>query len=73
MNETKASGGPYSVQDVAAALDKSERTVRNWIADGDLGATKTGRSYTITRSDLVAYLGNEQRVDDLFGGGMDSE
>jgi len=63
----RAPGGPYTVAQIADVLQRSERTIRREISEGKLPAAKVGRAYTITRSDLVEYLGSEDRVDDLFG------
>jgi len=63
----RAPGGPYTVAQIADVLQRSERTIRREISEGKLPAAKVGRAYTITRSDLVAYLGSEDRVNDLFG------
>jgi len=63
----RAPGGPYTVAQIADVLQRSERTIRREISEGRLPAAKVGRAYTITRSDLVAYLGSEDRVNDLFG------
>lgn len=65
---SRAPGGPYTVAEIAQVLHRSERTIRREISEGRLPAVKVGRAYTVTRSDLVAYLGSENRVDDLFGG-----
>ena len=63
----QAPGGPYTVGHVADVLNRSKVTIRREITEGKLPAVKVGRAWTITRSDLVAYLGSEERVDDLFG------
>ncbi|WP_251980541.1 helix-turn-helix domain-containing protein [Salinibacter ruber] len=57
----------FSIQDIADTLDISRRTVRNHIKEGDLPAIKPGREYIVTWSDLIEWLGNEDRVRDLFG------
>jgi len=56
----------FTVQNVADALGVTTRTVRNYIKNGELPATKPGREYIITRSDLAEFLGSEERVRDLF-------
>jgi excisionase family DNA binding protein len=45
----------HTVAEVAEALRVSSRTVRRWIADGDLIARKYGRSVRIAESDLKAF------------------
>jgi len=68
MSDTqRAPGGPYNVAQIADVLQRSERTIRREITEDKLPAAKVGRAYVITRTDLVAYLGTEERVDDLFG------
>lgn len=57
----------YTIQDIADRMGLSVRTVRRHIKKGDLPAVKVGRSYVITRTDLVEWLGSEERVDDIFG------
>lgn len=56
----------YTVEEIADALQVSDRTIRRHIKDDKLPAVKPGREYIITRSDLVAYLGSEERVDEIF-------
>lgn len=57
----------YTVEEVAKAMQLSGRTIRRHIKAGTLPAAKPGREFIITRSDLVTYLGSEERVDALFG------
>jgi excisionase family DNA binding protein len=46
----------YSIQSIAQALDVSPRTVRRWIANGDLIATRINRVVRISDADLRAML-----------------
>ncbi len=47
----------YTVQEVAQQLRVSERTVRNWIEQGELTAFPIGkRGYRILESDLLAFV-----------------
>jgi excisionase family DNA binding protein len=46
----------YSIQSVAEALDVSPRTVRRWIANGDLIATRINRVVRISEANLRAML-----------------
>ncbi len=46
----------YSVQEIAEQLDVSERTVRRWIASGELVAHKLGRAVRVSDSDLRDFL-----------------
>ena len=59
----------YNAEEVAEALGMSVRTIYRHIKKGKLGATKPGRAYMITKSDLADYLGSEQRVEDIFANG----
>lgn len=45
---------PATVAEVVAALPVGERTVRRWIAEGDLPAYRLGRKLLIRRADLEA-------------------
>ncbi|MCS3613391.1 helix-turn-helix domain-containing protein [Salinibacter ruber] len=57
----------FRVKEVAEALDRSPRTIRNHIQQGELPAAKVGRTYVITRNDLAEYLGSMDRVRAIFG------
>ena len=46
----------YAIQTVAEALDVSPRTVRRWIANGNLIAHRVDRVVRITDADLRAFL-----------------
>ncbi len=46
----------YSVHEIAEQLDVSERTVRRWIASGELVAYKLGRAVRVSDSDLRDFL-----------------
>ena len=60
-------GKSFRVKEVAEALDRSPRTIRNHINQGELPAAKVGRTYVITREDLAKYLGGKERVRAIFG------
>ncbi|WP_067139135.1 helix-turn-helix domain-containing protein [Microtetraspora malaysiensis] len=47
----------YSVDQVAELLDLHVRTVRGYVRDGRLKATRIGKQYRITREDLEAFTG----------------
>src|SRR5258708_15705943 len=52
----------YTVQEVAQQLRVSERTVRNWIEQGDLIAFSIGkRGYRIGESDLIPFIGRRKQ------------
>lgn len=55
MNEVRASVDPsthdyLTISEVAARFRVSERTVRRWIANGEIPAVRKGRSVRIPRS-----------------------
>ncbi|MFE4369929.1 helix-turn-helix domain-containing protein [Streptomyces sp. NPDC056835] len=47
----------YSVDQVAELLDLHVRTVRGYVRDGRLRATRIGKQYRIAREDLEAFTG----------------
>jgi excisionase family DNA binding protein len=47
----------YSVDQVADLLGLHVRTVRGYVRDGRLKATRVGRQYRITREDLESFTG----------------
>jgi excisionase family DNA binding protein len=47
----------YSVDQVAALLGLHVKTVRNYVRDGRLKATRVGKQYRIAREDLEAFTG----------------
>jgi len=49
--------GWYSVEQVAERLGLHVRTVRGYIRDGRLPATRIGKQYRIARADLDAFTG----------------
>lgn len=49
----------YTVEEVAALLDVTDRTVKMLIHDGQLSARKIGRRWRITPDNLKAYINGE--------------
>lgn len=47
----------YTVERVATLLGLHIKTVRGYVRDGKLKATRLGRSYRISRTDLEAFAG----------------
>ncbi|ADB31921.1 DNA binding domain protein, excisionase family [Kribbella flavida DSM 17836] len=58
----------YSVEQVAEQLGLHVRTIRNYVRDGKLKATRIGKQYRITREDLEAFTGTSMAVP--AGGGL---
>jgi excisionase family DNA binding protein len=52
----------YTVEEVANQLRVNPRTVRSWIASGELIALDVGREYRISQTDLNAFI--EKRKTD---------
>lgn len=50
-----------TTDEVAAKMNVKRRTVQTWIADGKLKATKWGRDWIVTQSDLDAFRENYQK------------
>jgi excisionase family DNA binding protein len=46
----------YSVERAAQQLDVSPKSIRRWIASGDLPVHRFGRSIRIAEADLVAFV-----------------
>ncbi len=46
----------WTIQGIAEHLDVSQRTVRRWIASGELVAHKLGRAVRVSDSDLRDFL-----------------
>ena len=49
----------YSTEEVADILGLHVRTVRGYVRDGRLPATRIGKQYRITRADLDAFTGTQ--------------
>ncbi|MGW4164133.1 helix-turn-helix domain-containing protein, partial [Streptomyces sp. NPDC004788] len=47
----------YTVEQVADLLGLHVKTVRGYVRDGRLRATRVGRQYRITRADLEEFTG----------------
>lgn len=52
----------YTVEQVADLLGLHVKTVRGYVRDGRLAATRIGRQYRIARSDLEAFTGRPAAV-----------
>ena len=47
----------FSVFDIATRLNLHVKTVRNYVREGQLKATRIGKQYRISRADLEAFTG----------------
>ncbi len=48
----------FSVFDIATRLNLHVKTVRNYVREGQLKATRIGKQYRISRADLEAFTGH---------------
>jgi excisionase family DNA binding protein len=48
----------YTLSEVALLFSVSRETVRRWIRAGQLSASRAGREYKVSRSDLAAFYRN---------------
>ncbi len=55
----------FSIEDVASILKLHVKTVRKYVRDGKLPATRIGKQYRIARADLLSFTG--QSIDQLLG------
>ena len=54
---SKAEGTAFlTIRDIAATLRVTERTVRRWIASGELATYRFGGSLRISRQDFEAFI-----------------
>ena len=56
-NETS---DPLKVEEVAAELQVSPQTVRNWIKGGELPASRAGHAWRVRRQDLDEMISRQQ-------------
>ena len=50
----------YTIDEAAVLLGVSWRTIKRRIEDGSLKASKIGKSYRITRENLIAFIESTQ-------------
>ena len=50
-----------TVNEVAEAMNASTRTVRRWIANGDLHAHRLGRLLRVSEEDVLAFAAGRRR------------
>ena len=46
----------YSIKEVAGILRVSTKTIRRWVASGELTAHRIGRQWRISDADLQAFI-----------------
>lgn len=51
----------YTIYQVADLLGMHHKTIRNFIAEGKLGATKVGKQWRISDSDLSAFMEKDNK------------
>jgi excisionase family DNA binding protein len=62
LSETRS---PYSAKEVAALIGVSDRTVRRWIAEGQLPARRYGRQLRIAAEDIDRFVDRAGFEDSL--------
>ena len=69
-NQQRQSGGParfLSIKEVAAFFRVSEKTVRRWIAAGQLVAHKLGRQWRIAPDEIERFLATRSSGKRRYG------
>ena len=56
----------YSLSDIAKITKLTDRTIRNYLANGTLKGTKIGGQWRFTQNDVKALFNNEDFADDMF-------
>ena len=67
----------YSISEIAEHLSLSQKSIRRYVACGQLGAVKLGSTYRIPKSALDHFINHQKSVEDskeydLFGNVVDS-
>ncbi|PNZ09536.1 hypothetical protein CD144_00445 [Staphylococcus equorum subsp. linens] len=53
----------YTVEEVANSLDMNSRTIREYIRNGQLNASRIGRKYIINQDDYKAFVSGDQKLN----------
>lgn len=53
----------YTVEEVANSLGMNSRTIREYIRNGQLNASRIGRKYIINQDDYKAFLSGDQKLN----------
>lgn len=56
----------YSISDIAKKTKLTDRTIRNYLANGTLKGRKIGGQWRFTQSDINALFNNEDFADDML-------
>lgn len=60
----------YTIYQIAEMLDMHHKTIRKFIADGKLGASKVGKQWRVSEQDLKVFMEN---TNDNTGNKLDEE
>lgn len=52
----------YTVEEVANGLGMNSRTIREYIRNGQLNASRIGRKYIINQDDYKAFVSSDQKL-----------
>ncbi|WP_051000851.1 helix-turn-helix domain-containing protein [Staphylococcus equorum] len=52
----------YTVEDIAESLGMNSRTIREYIRNGQLNASRIGRKYIINQDDYKAFVSSDQKL-----------
>lgn len=52
----------YTVEEVANSLGMNSRTIREYIRNGQLNASRIGRKYIINQDDYKAFVSSDQKL-----------
>lgn len=53
----------YTVNDIAESLGMNSRTIREYIRNGQLNASRIGRKYIINQDDYKAFVSSDQKLN----------
>lgn len=53
----------YTVEEVANSLGMNSRTIREYIRNGQLNASRIGRKYIINQDDYKAFVSSDQKLN----------
>ncbi|RIL33811.1 DNA-binding protein [Staphylococcus equorum] len=53
----------YTVEEVVDSLGMNSRTIREYIRNGQLNASRIGRKYIINQDDYKAFVSGDQKLN----------